>query len=303
MKPVAQPIEQTAFKKQDWKPENIDGLTVYRSPLLSQFPGITHAFTTRVGGKSAKPMDSFNLGLHLFEEPWISDARANRSRLCTALSLASERLVVPNQPHSTDVLFTRQPISKKTDLQADGIITDADLLPLLLFFADCVPILIFDPTKKVVSIVHAGWRGTAGSIVRQAVKSMTEHCGCQPTDLVAAIGPAIGACCYPVKNEVVLQLMDSFALSLPAQATSDQILEKIRQANLDQLFLVQDQQICPDLKGLNALQLLQAGVAEVDVSEFCTACNPEMFYSYRYSGGNTGRQGLIAALTGSSISK
>jgi polyphenol oxidase len=297
VKPVAQPIEQIASKKQEWMPEDIDGLTVYCSPLLSQFPGLTHAFTTRVGGKTAKPMNSFNLGLHLFEEPWISDARENRTKLCAALSLESERLVVPNQPHSTDVLFTREPITKKADLEADGIITDATLLPLLLFFADCVPILIYDPTKKVVSIVHAGWRGTAGSIVRQAVKSMNEHCGCKPCDLVAAIGPAIGACCYPVKNEVVLQLMASFGLTLPAQATSNQILDKIRQSNLDQLFLLQNQQICPDLKALNALQLLQAGVAQVDVTEFCTACNPEMFYSYRHAQGNTGRQGLIAALT------
>jgi polyphenol oxidase len=296
VKPETQSIEQIASRKQKWIPQDIDGLTAYLSPLLSRFPQLIHAFTTRMGGETVTPMDSFNLGLHLYEEPWIADARANRTKLCTALSLKSDRLVVPNQPHSNDILFTRETISKKADLEVDGITTDADLLPLLLFTADCVPILIFDPVKPVVSIVHAGWRGTASGIVRQALKVMNEHCGSMSTELVAAIGPAIGSCCYPVNNEVVVQLMASLGHTLPPDLSAEKMMEKIKQANLDQLFDLKNGQICPDLKAINALQLLQSGVAEIDVTSLCTACNPELFYSFRQSGGKTGRQGLIAAL-------
>lgn len=288
-------MEEMACKKQEWTLTDIDGLTICRSPMLSQFPRLKHAFTTRLGGKSGKPMDSFNLGLHLFEEPWITDARLNRTKLCDVLSLASDRLVVPNQPHSTEVIFTREPISRKIDLEADGITTDVDLLPMLLFFADCVPILIFDPIKNVLSIVHAGWRGTAGGIARRTVKIMNERCGCSPADLVAAIGPAIGSCCYPVTADVVSKLIASLGHNVQPQVT--QLLSKLKQENLDYLFMAKDGQISPDLKAINALQLLHSGIASVDVSDFCTACNPEIFYSYRQSGGNTGRQGLLAAIT------
>jgi YfiH family protein len=296
--PIAESIEQIASNQNEWVLKEIDGLPLYLSPLLNQFSDLTHAFSTRNGGKTAKPMDNFNLGLHLFAEPWITDARENRAKLCAAFSLNSDRLIVPNQPHSNDILFTRETINRKADLEVDGITTDAHSLPLILFSADCVPILIFDPIKKVLSIVHAGWRGTASGIVSEALRVMNERCGSAPSDLVAAIGPAIGSCCYPVNSEVVVRLLASLGYSLPVETPVAQLLAKIKQLNLEQFFLGQDDQICPDLKAINALQLLQAGMTGIDVSNLCTACNPEIFYSYRQSGGNTGRQGLIAALTG-----
>jgi YfiH family protein len=290
-------MEQIAGFRNDWMQKEVNGLPLLFSPLLSQFSQLTHAFTTRLGGQSPKPMDSFNLGLHLFEEPWIADARANRSRLCTALSLESARLIVPNQPHSIDVLFTRQTIQTKADLEFDGITTDVINLPVLLNFADCVPIIIFDPVKNIFSGVHAGWRGTAGGIVGQAVKQLVERCQSRLSDLVAAVGPAIGSCCYPVSDEVVVALMQSVGCAAGPGASLKKRIDEIRAASLTELFVFKEDQISPDLKGINSLQLWQAGVNNVDVSNLCTACNPELFYSYRQSGGETGRQGLIAALT------
>jgi YfiH family protein len=149
--------------------------------------------------------------------------------------------------------------------------------PLLLHFADCVPVIIFDPVTRVLCIVHAGWKGTAGSIARNGVKLMERDFGARAANMVAAIGPAIGSCCYPTGFEVA---------------------ERLRQtvSSYEGLFTERQGQVCPDLKSINAMQLLDSNVAEVDVSELCTACNPQSFYSHRASGGHTGRQGAIAAL-------
>ena len=151
--------------------------------------------------------------------------------------------------------------------------------PLLLHFADCVPIILYDPKQAAIAVVHAGWRGTATSIVQNAVKEMTENFGTRAADVIAAVGPAIGSCCYP---------------------TGDDAAEKLGRTVKDAAGLIErpkeGDQFRADLKALNAMQLLEAGVQNVDVTDLCTACRPDIFYSHRQSGGKTGRQGALAQL-------
>lgn len=263
-----------ALKKNSWLTAKIDGLTVHRSPLLSEYPSLVHAFTTRLGGNSPPPVDTFNLGRHLDSDESRADAANNRRKLCDALGLNWQRLAVPGQVHSGIVVVADE---KNTYKDVDGVATDVPKRPLLLHFADCVPVMIFDPKRKVFSIVHAGWKGTAASIARNAVDLMRERFDCQAADIVAAVGPAIGSCCYPTGEDVAIRLSETVS-------------------NAEGLILWRDGEHCPDLKAFNALQLLEAGVSEVDVTDLCTACHPELFYSHRQSGGNTGRQGAIGSL-------
>ncbi len=265
-----------ALNKNSWLTKHIDGLTLNQSPLLAKYQSLVHAFTTRMGGNSPAPVDTFNLGRHLDSDESRADAAHNRRKLCQALGLDPERLAVPGQVHSSIVVVADD---KNTYKEVDGVATKELNRPLLLHFADCVPVIIFDTEKNVLCIVHAGWKGTAGSIARNGVKLMAERFGTNAADVVAAVGPAIGSCCYPTGHEVATKLASTVS-------------------NAAELITYTNGVPYPDLKAINALQLLESGVAEVDVTDICTACHPELFYSHRQSGGKTGRQGAIGSMVG-----
>ncbi|HEY9678579.1 MAG TPA: peptidoglycan editing factor PgeF [Drouetiella sp.] len=265
---------ERALNKNSWLTVEIDGLTLNQSPLLAKQANLVHAFTTRHGGDSPAPVDTFNVGRHLDTDESRLDAANNRRKLCQALGLNWERLAVPGQVHSSIVVIADD---KNTYKEVDGIATSELNRPVLLHFADCVPVIIFDTRKKVLCIVHAGWRGTAGSIAKNGVKLMTESFGSKPADIVAAVGPAIGSCCYPTGAEVSTKLAETVS-------------------RIDDLVTYRDGIPHPDLKAVNAMQLLESGVAEVDVTDICTCCHPELFYSHRQSGGKTGRQGAIGSI-------
>lgn len=260
--------------KNEWPTEIIDGLPVLVSPLLRSVPWLVHAFTTRLGGNSAEPLDSFNLGRHWKTDESKVDALNNRDRLCSALGVSYDRLVVPAQVHSSRVAWTHGPNSFP---DVDAVGTSTANTPILLHYADCVPIILVDKTKKAICVIHAGWRGTAGGIAKNAVEKLREELGSNPQDMLAAVGPAIGSCCYPTGNDVAEQL----------NATVQ---------NTDGLIEYRDGQPHPDLKAVNGRQLLESGVGQVDLSSACTACRPELFYSHRRFNGATGRQGAIAAI-------
>lgn len=274
MKNAGAKLAEKALIKNDWPMKEIGGLTLLFSPLLSQIRALTHAFTTRLGGESKEPLASFNLGRHWSTEQSRADATMNRSRLCHVLSLNFSHLVVPGQVHSTRIAWVTDPESFP---DVDAVATVSTNTPILLHFADCVPIILFDRELSALCVLHAGWRGTAGGIATKGVRLLEDVLDLQPANMVAAVGPAIGSCCYPVSGDVA---------------------EKLRTSVKDSagLVLVKDGIAHPDLKAINALQLLESGVAEVDVNSYCTACHPEIFYSHRQSAGQTGRQGAIAGI-------
>ena len=264
-------------RRQVWIKDSVSGITVYRSPLLDRYSNqVSHAFTTRLGGESKPPLDSFNLGRHIEDEELRENAMCNRATLCLALDANFESLIVPGQKHTANVVEVTSE-SKQSLKDVDGVMTKQVRLPLLLHFADCVPIMLFDPVEHALCLIHAGWRGTAQTIVRRGVSTMIATYGSKPANIVAAIGPAIGPCCYPTSKEVALTLSKTVS-------------------GFDDLITGDDRTPHPDLQMLNAMQLSESNVTKMDLCDLCTACNSHIFYSHRQSGGITGRQGAFAQL-------
>lgn len=274
-------LAKTALSKSDWPLEQIDGISLVRSPKLKRLSFLTHAFSTRLGGQSSAPLDSFNLGRHWDCQESKLDAMANRERFCSLLDLDAKKLAVPSQQHTNNVHYIKERIVINHDIRQfdaiDAIATKLSQQPVLLHFADCVPVIIADKAKEAICVIHAGWRGTAAGIVKKAVETLKENCASNPADLCAAIGPAIGSCCYETDLDLVEKLEVTVKDGKP-------------------LTNWKDEKPFPDLKAFNAMQLLESGVEDIDVSSWCTSCHPKLFYSHRQSGGKTGRQGAIACI-------
>lgn len=271
-------LAEKALVTTEWPVQEVGGLSLIFSPLLSKETALTHAFTTRHGGTSETPLNWFNLGRHWNTDESKTDALKNRERLCGALGLDANRLTVPSQQHTSNIFVLEKGLQIGLSLpELDAVATDRVEDPILLHFADCVPVMIFDRHINALCVLHAGWRGTAGGIVTKGVQLLVERYGSKPSNIVAAVGPAIGSCCYETGDDV--------AQSLAATVKDASALIRTSKGKPH-----------PDLKAINAMQLMEAGVDKVDVSAWCTSCHPEVFYSHRQSGGQTGRQGAIACL-------
>jgi YfiH family protein len=271
-------IAERSLTRNDWPLVEAQGLTLIKSPLLNSIANFQHAFTTRLGGSTPAPMESFNLGRHWPTEESRVEAMVNRKRLCEVLALNHEHLTVPGQQHTTNIFVLHEGAEKGLPLPSyDGVATQAAGHPIMLHFADCVPVIVVDPVKRCVCVMHAGWRGTAGGIVTKGVKLLSETMGSKPQDMYGAVGPAIGSCCYETGSEVPDKLSTTVS-------------------NPQALITWKDDKPHPDLKAFNAMQLYEAGVQNVDVAAWCTACRPDLFYSHRQSGGKTGRQAAVASL-------
>jgi YfiH family protein len=154
--------------------------------------------------------------------------------------------------------------------------TDRPGIGLFLSFADCVPILVYDPTRHVVGLAHAGWRGTVAEVGRRLVESMGFTYGCRPVDMRAAIGPSIGSCCYEVGEDVAREFQSRWSGSAVTDRSSWRV----------------------DLWDANRRQLLEAGLPEANVfvTEVCTACRVDRFYSHRRQAGKAGRFATLTML-------
>ena len=215
--------------------------------------------TTRAGGVSAPPFDTFNLGDHVGDDP--AAVAANRRRLAASLGLGEDRVVWMNQVHGDRVVVVDGPVPAAVE-GTDGLVTVTPRLALAVVTADCVPVLLADRAGRGVAAVHAGWRGVAAGIAGAAVRALGED-GIHPEELVAALGPAILGCCYTVGPEV---------------------LEAVGVAAIGPGKL--------DLHARLTSQLRGAGVAAeaIHVAPWCTRCHPGLFFSYRREGDRAGRQ-------------
>ena len=228
-----------------------------------------HLFTDRRGGVSSGIYASLNLRLHCDDDP--ENIRENYRRL--GKLIGCDRFVLGNQQHTDQIIRVSGKDAKRdvfdpVDYVADGLITREPELALVVFTADCVPVLLQGP--GVVAAVHAGWRGTAKGIVGKAVREME----CPPEEIRAFIGPSIGLCCYEVGDEV----REAMTALMGAEAKP----------------FFQDRRI--DLKGLNRRQLELSGVCRVEVSPVCTYCQHEQYWSHRYTCGNRGTQAGVIVL-------
>ena len=230
-------------------------------------------FTTRHEGVSRQPYNSLNLGTNTFDLQ--HNVQGNRSILTRAFGIKCEKLVTVNQVHGVDLLIIDSPNPEYghfLKLECDGLITNQPGVMIGVGVADCVPILLLDPVKKVVAALHAGWKGTAGDIAGKGVRSMMEIFNSQPADILAAIGPSIGKCCYEVDTPVVE------AFRKMGQVCFEQGKEP------GKWWL--------DLATANHRQLLKAGMnqSKIEFSTQCVFCEHDLFFSYRRDNGDTGRQ-------------
>jgi purine-nucleoside/S-methyl-5'-thioadenosine phosphorylase / adenosine deaminase len=285
-----------------WAIRRARGLQVIESRALAKLGWLVHGFSTRPGGASALGGEpALNLG---FTE-WDDRERVagNRDKFLSALSAREMPLLTMRQFHS-DVIYVATAAGAEP-LKADALLTAEPGLLLGVQTADCAPILLADMRRRVVAAIHAGWRGTLSRIAVKTLGRMGMEFGTRARDIVAAMGPAIGRCCYEVGPEVA----QAFAAQFPAAADwFDGPFEQLAHGEeplwLPWLTMMPPGHVPPpprvqlDLRASNRRQLIDAGVPEsqISVSDLCTACRTDLLFSYRGEGSNTGRMMAVIGI-------
>lgn len=243
----------------------------------------THAFTTRYGGVSRGSYEALNLGTNRGDDEEC--VRKNYEIICLELGISPERLVLSHQVHRDDIRVAsaadcRRSLFEPMPYEADGLITTEKNLPMVIFTADCIPILLHDPVLPAVGAVHAGWRSTVMDIAGKAVRKMAAEFGSRPENIRAAIGPGISPCCFETDGDVpeaVIKLLGGRAGDFIKAA--------------GEKFMV-------DLKGVNRQCLENAGILpeNITISPECTVCNGGKYWSNRLTGNVRGSQAAIITL-------
>jgi len=278
-----------------WSIRQARGLQLVESRALGKLGWLAHGFSTRPGGASlleGKP--ALNLGFTDWDER--KRVEANREKFLAAVDPREMPLVTLRQFHSDVIHVAAAPCTDAP--KADALITNSPGLLLGVQTADCVPILLADTRRRVVAAIHAGWRGTLARIAVKTLGRMQMEFGTRPRDVVAALGPAIGRCCYEVGPEVA----QAFAAQFPSAADwFDGPFEQLAHGEeplwLPWLTMMPPGHVPPpprvqlDLRASNRWQLIDAGVPEkqIAVSDLCTACRTDLLFSYRREGAKTGR--------------
>jgi polyphenol oxidase len=290
----------------EWSVRRARGLQILESRALAGLDWVVHGFSTRPGGVSLRVraplgarqnlggMPALNLGLTDWDEH--ERVAANRAKFAAALRATDMPLITLRQFHSDVIHVAAAPCAEPP--KADALVTDTPGLLLGVQTADCVPILLADTRRRTVAAIHAGWRGTLARITVKVLGKMRMEFGTRPQDVIAALGPAIGRCCYEVGPDVA----QAFAAQFPAAADwfdgpFDQLAHGEEPLWLPWLTMMPPGHVPPpprvklDLRASNRWQLMDAGVPEkqIAVSELCTACHTDLLFSYRREGKNTGR--------------
>lgn len=255
---------------------------------FSSFPEdlATHAVSTRLGGYSSAPFDSLNLALHVGDN--AENVLANRRKFMASLGFRLEDIVTPNQIHGEKIVRVNENDRGRGSQsyadsigETDALITDTPNLPLMLCFADCVPIMFLDVENLAVGLAHGGWKGTMKKIAAKTFQAMQENFGTRAEDCLVGIAPSIGSCCYEIGGEV----LDACAKAFP---------------NHGELIIERGGKNYLDLWAANKIQLVDAGIPakNIDVAGECTCCNANFYFSYRAAKGTTGRIAAVIALKG-----
>lgn len=268
-----------------WRLQIKGSVQYYRMDGLPLLDGILHAFSTRLGGCSEKPFDSLNLGFGSGDTPFRIES--NRRLFLSGLGCETHRLRTVRQVHSSRVVILDAKDAEGRDIhEGDALATDVPGLLVGILTADCYPILMADPVRRVVAAVHAGWRGTAELIAVKTIAGMRENWGCEAVDLVAFVGPGIGSCCYQVGADVY----ESFVGTSPGAEAFFQSSPWAGHSSEPRWML--------DLVTANRNQLEASGLLpeRIHVLGSCTVCDAGRFFSYRRDGPATGRMLSVIGL-------
>lgn len=247
---------------------------------------VIHGFSTRMGGVSKNYLSSMNLSFTRGDEE--ENVIENYKRITKAMDIEYNSLVLSQQTHTTNIRVVTSKdrgkgIRKERDYSdIDGFVTNEKGVTLVTFYADCVPLFFVDPVKNVIGSSHAGWRGTVNKIGKKTVEKMKEQYGCNPSDIVTAIGPSICVDCYEVSEDVIEEFREGFGTDLTNQICYRKDNGKYQL----------------DLWKANELVLLEAGIKKekIAISNICTCCNPNLLYSHRASKGMRGNLAAFISL-------
>jgi polyphenol oxidase len=285
-------------QRHNWQEKNVGSLKLLQIPAFSKLPWLIHAFSTTPGGIS--PLENEKV-LNLGFTDWDTreNVQENRRRLQKAAGAQDLPLVTLKQFHSDVIHVFDSPSAEPC--RGDASITIRPGLLLAIQTADCLPILLVDPKKRAVAAIHAGWRGTLARIAAKTIGKMQMHFGTNPRDLLAAVGPSIGPCCYEVGTEVATQFLSQFA---DAPDYFDEFRTGDEPNPIQWLNMMPPGHQPPpkgvllDLRKANRSQLLSADLRPQNIHtiDLCTACHPGLLFSYRKQGPQSGRLMSIIAL-------
>ena len=245
-----------------------NGVSIWKFKVLEDQ---VHFVSGRSGGVSPAPFDSLNLSFSAGDA--AENVIENRRRLAFSIGISPENLVFVSQCHSNEIIL----VNNKADAEgkkADALLTNVPGICLCVMGADCVPVLAYDPQKKVAAAIHAGWKGTVASITSKTLEAMQLHFGCRMQDVKIGIGPSISQDKYEVGKEVYNLFKSNFGA-----------------ADLIFKYNAETAKYFPDLWLANKMQAMQLGVKEsnIEIAEICTFSNPNEFFSARFFKNQTGR--------------
>jgi polyphenol oxidase len=259
---------------------------LFLSEWMREYPWLAAGITTRHGGVSGAPWTTQNCALHVGDVE--GDVIENRKRASGAAGFDFAAWTCAEQVHGSEIAVVRKERRGAGRLRRedsvgdkDGMITNTPGIMLAAFYADCVPLWFVDPANKAVGIAHAGWKGTVGHIAAKAVKAFVDTFGSDPSRMLAAIGPSIGACCYEVDDYVI-----------------DQVKEAGGTPGVEYVPAASNGRYMLNLSKFNANQLLKAGILlnHIEITGYCTSCRSDLFYSHRKEQGRTGRMAAWIAI-------
>lgn len=265
---------------------NTCGEVVYLTyPALTDTGMVRHGFSTRLGGVSEGIYASMNLSFTRGDE--TEAVRENYQRIADVIGFSVESIVCSDQTHTTNVRKVGKVnrgegiIRPKSYTDVDGLITDEPGVTLATFYADCVPLYLVDPKRKAIGLAHSGWRGTAGKIGKVTAEAMKREFGCDPSDMIAAIGPSICQDCYEVSEDVAEEFRKVY---------DEKLWQRIMRSKGNGKYQLNLWEACRN-------NFLEAGIPgeNIHMPGICTCCNPEFLFSHRASKGKRGN--LAAFLT------
>ncbi|MDM8529046.1 peptidoglycan editing factor PgeF [Anaerolineales bacterium HSG24] len=252
-------------------------LPLYRIKTFDIYPTLTHAIFTRLGGFSKPPFRSLNMSYAVGDADIAVEQ--NFELACQAVQITTSQTVSCHLVHRPDVLTIDYTNRQRMMGYADGLVTNKPNVYLAMRFADCTPLIFFDPIQKIIGLSHAGWRGTMQNIAGETVQAMRQL-GAVSENIIVVIGPSIGPCCYEVGAEVLDAARQTFR-------KHDRLFDYCHGKNQRPYF---------DMWQANQQLLSEVGVRKIIYTNQCTACNTDMFFSHRAENGRTGRFGVIIGL-------